>query len=142
MYERVELKWGQTRFMLVSLFTYCRGKWNLEREALNYRIGCRNRNAITTGPIATLYGIRGSTLIQMSDGICSVRLETDFNIKRAAHARRRVCLPTCALNGIGKFTDWRLPLLWIGTRVVPKLRLAHVFHHLYMTSAIGPGVRF
>ena len=47
----------------------------------------------------------GGTLIQMSDGICSVRFEFDFNIKCAAHARSRVSLPMCALNSIGKLPD-------------------------------------
>ena len=65
------------------LLTFGRGKWDLECEARNYRISCSNRNASTTEHIATLDGIRADTpIIQMTDGTCSIRLETDFNIKR------------------------------------------------------------
>ena len=44
----------------------------------------RDRDASTTVVIATLDGIRDAaavTIVQMSDGICGVRYEIDFNIK-------------------------------------------------------------
>ena len=130
------------------LLTLGRGKRDFEYEALNYRIRCGDRDACTTGGIATLdrIGEPGIILLpkiaQMSDGSCDVRLETDFYIKCAALTRSRVGLPMCALNSIGEFTDRRLTLLWIGTRVVPELCLTHVPDHLHMTGAIGAGIRF
>jgi hypothetical protein len=132
------------------LRTCGRGKWNLEYEALRLRSHLRFRDARTTKPIATYIGIRINYVPlcilrprpQMSYGISEVRCESNFNIKCAAHACIRECRPMCALNGIGKFPVWRLTLLGIGTRVVPELRLAHVFDHLHMTGAIGPRIRF
>ena len=130
------------------LSTLGRGKRNFECEALHYRIRRGDRDACTTGGIATLDGIgepgiiRLPEIAQMSDGSCGVRLEADFYIECTALARSQVGLPMCALNSIGKFTDRRLTLLWIGTRVVPELCLTHVPDHLHMTGAIGAGIRF
>src|SRR4051794_23717544 len=66
------------------LFTLGGGKRNFECYALRYRFGCRDRDASTTVVIATLDRIRDAaavTIVQMSDGICGVRYEIDFNIK-------------------------------------------------------------